>query len=429
MLPVAYSLASRIWPGCARRERALEPHRRAVPVLERGWHGRGDRDPARAVARLAANRQRLGARARLSGGRPVRARDPADAVARGARRGADRRGSVAGDRAPPPAKPSGDHRAGARCLRGRRMGAVQGRRSRRASSRSRQRRRWRASSGCWSILMTLLLLVAGLRDQRRAAARDGVDANASAGGRRRAWRWPAWCRSSRSRRWRCPETSTTASASSRARPRSRPTRAATASSPPRRRAESTGVRRAGCSTIARQSGWVPAPSPSRGCATGRTPGVTAHAHGFVPQTLADLGIAGSVLTTLLLVAWIAAALRATALLPRRLPFGPAADEPAPRRDWNGDRIGPGGSVPCGGRLRPAVDRSTGPGSSPGLPCSRSWRPATWPAADRRRRSPAEAARVRAPELGPHRGGGRRRDRRTRPRVGGLAAGGLRPRHG
>ena len=29
----------------ARRERALQPHRRAVPVLERGWHRRGDRDP------------------------------------------------------------------------------------------------------------------------------------------------------------------------------------------------------------------------------------------------------------------------------------------------------------------------------------------------------------------------------------------------
>ena len=47
--------------------------------------------------------------------------------------------------------------------------------------------------------------------------------------------------------------------------------------------------------------------------------VTAHAHGFLPQTLADLGIAGVVLTLLLLFAWLAAALRTTAVLPRRLP--------------------------------------------------------------------------------------------------------------
>ena len=77
----------------------------------------------------------------------------------------------------------------------------------------------------------------------------------------------------------------------------------------------------------------------------RTDGaVTRHAHGFVPQTLADLGIVGVVVSTLLLLAWLAAALRTTALLPRRLPFAdrlPFArpgDEPAPRRDWDGDRI-------------------------------------------------------------------------------------------
>jgi O-Antigen ligase len=67
--------------------------------------------------------------------------------------------------------------------------------------------------------------------------------------------------------------------------------------------------------------------------------VTAHAHGFVPQTLADLGIVGVAVTTLLLVAWLVAALRATALLPRRLPYALPAHEPLPRRDWDGDRIG------------------------------------------------------------------------------------------
>jgi O-Antigen ligase len=72
--------------------------------------------------------------------------------------------------------------------------------------------------------------------------------------------------------------------------------------------------------------------------------VTRHAHGFVPQTLADLGIMGVVLTTLLLLAWLAAALRTTALLPRRVPFADrlpwvrSDGEPAPRRDWDGDRI-------------------------------------------------------------------------------------------
>ena len=41
-----------------------------------------------------------------------------------------------------------------------------------------------------------------------------------------------------------------------------------------------------------------------------------HAHGYVPQTLADLGIVGMGLSALLLLAWFAAAGRATGLLPR-----------------------------------------------------------------------------------------------------------------
>jgi hypothetical protein len=66
--------------------------------------------------------------------------------------------------------------------------------------------------------------------------------------------------------------------------------------------------------------------------------VTRHAHGFVPQTLADLGIAGVVLTTALLLAWLVAAARATGLHPRRLPFRRGTDGPAQRRDWDGDRV-------------------------------------------------------------------------------------------
>src|SRR5918996_1514544 len=43
------------------------------------------------------------------------------------------------------------------------------------------------------------------------------------------------------------------------------------------------------------------------------PSMTRHAHGFVPQTLADLGIVGVALTTALLIAWLVAAARTTAL--------------------------------------------------------------------------------------------------------------------
>jgi hypothetical protein len=66
-------------------------------------------------------------------------------------------------------------------------------------------------------------------------------------------------------------------------------------------------------------------------------GVTRHAHGFVPQTLADLGIVGVALTTLLLLAWLVAAMRTTTLYPRRLPFRRGDGELPPRRDWTADR--------------------------------------------------------------------------------------------
>ena len=66
--------------------------------------------------------------------------------------------------------------------------------------------------------------------------------------------------------------------------------------------------------------------------------VSRHAHGFVPQTLADLGIVGLLVTIALLVAWLAAALRTSGLHPRRLPWQRGADAPPPaRRDWDGER--------------------------------------------------------------------------------------------
>jgi hypothetical protein len=57
---------------------------------------------------------------------------------------------------------------------------------------------------------------------------------------------------------------------------------------------------------------------------------TRHAHGFVPQTMADLGIVGLIVTTALLLAWLVAAARATGLHPRRNGV---------RRDWDTDRLG------------------------------------------------------------------------------------------
>jgi O-Antigen ligase len=67
------------------------------------------------------------------------------------------------------------------------------------------------------------------------------------------------------------------------------------------------------------------------------PTITRHAHGFVPQTLADLGLVGVALTTALLLAWVVAALRASGLHPRRLPFRRGDEAPVPRRDWDVER--------------------------------------------------------------------------------------------
>jgi O-Antigen ligase len=69
--------------------------------------------------------------------------------------------------------------------------------------------------------------------------------------------------------------------------------------------------------------------------------VTRHAHGWIPQTAADLGILGLLVTTALGFAWLLAALSATNLLPRRLlraTRGQEDEEPLPRRDWDDARI-------------------------------------------------------------------------------------------
>jgi hypothetical protein len=66
--------------------------------------------------------------------------------------------------------------------------------------------------------------------------------------------------------------------------------------------------------------------------------VTRHAHGWIPQTMADLGVIGLVITTLLFLSWVFAALSAANLLPRRWLRGAGDDTPLPRRDWNAGRI-------------------------------------------------------------------------------------------
>jgi O-Antigen ligase len=69
--------------------------------------------------------------------------------------------------------------------------------------------------------------------------------------------------------------------------------------------------------------------------------VTRHAHGWIPQNAADLGILGLLVTTALGLAWLLAALSGTNLLPRRLlraTRGEDDPEPLPRRDWDDARI-------------------------------------------------------------------------------------------
>ena len=63
-------------------------------------------------------------------------------------------------------------------------------------------------------------------------------------------------------------------------------------------------------------------------------GVSRHAHGFVAQTIADTGLLGLGASLALLVAWLAAALRATGLLPRLRRFPSTLG----RRDWDSERV-------------------------------------------------------------------------------------------
>ena len=61
--------------------------------------------------------------------------------------------------------------------------------------------------------------------------------------------------------------------------------------------------------------------------------VSRHAHGFVPQTLADLGLVGLGVVLVLLAGWLVAVGRATQLYPRLR----RGDRPLERRDWTPER--------------------------------------------------------------------------------------------
>lgn len=62
--------------------------------------------------------------------------------------------------------------------------------------------------------------------------------------------------------------------------------------------------------------------------------VSRHAHGWIPQTMADLGILGLGVSLALLAAWLAAAARTTGLFPRLRRRG----RPIERRDWTPERM-------------------------------------------------------------------------------------------
>ncbi len=67
------------------------------------------------------------------------------------------------------------------------------------------------------------------------------------------------------------------------------------------------------------------------------PSVTGHAHGYVSQTLADLGLVGLGVSILLLVAWLVAAARTLAFVPRRASWTRDRQAVPARRDWTPER--------------------------------------------------------------------------------------------
>ena len=147
-VPVAYALASRVWPAALAENEVS--NRLGQPFDY--WNAVGCVAAMAVPVALWLGSRRTGARrrarARLPGHGRLHPRDPAHAVARRRRGGRGGRGRLVRARAAAPAQPPG---AAAPTGRGRRPSAP-GRcprtRSRRASSRCRRRRPWPATSAC-----------------------------------------------------------------------------------------------------------------------------------------------------------------------------------------------------------------------------------------------------------------------------------------
>ena len=84
--------------------------------------------------------------------------------------------------------------------------------------------------------------------------------------------------------------------------------------------------------------------------------VSQHAHGYIPQALADTGLLGLAASLVLLFAWLAATLRSTALLPRLRRFERFSSS-TERRDWDSQRLALAGLllVPVVFGLQSAID--------------------------------------------------------------------------
>ena len=334
--------------GHPRGERAVEPHRRAVPVLERrGHHGRAGRARRCSGSARAAPGTLARPRARLPGAGRLHPRDPADPVARRARR---RRASPRspGSRSCPlrlrslPVLLAPAAAAGA----GRRLGAVEGRRSRRRSSRSRRRESVAGDFGLLLLLMIVLLLLVGLavnaglarlrrrrcgarRRRRRVARRD---APASP-------RWSAFTSVAVSdgglggsigdRVDELVSETDTAPEQGAGRLHRRVVHARQVLARGRPR-----VRRP-----ARCWAWAPGAFEVARLRHRTDAAVTRHAHGYVrADARRPRASSGVALSLALLVAWLAGRARTTGLYPRRLPFrGRAGAAPAPRLGRRADR--------------------------------------------------------------------------------------------
>ena len=401
--------------GHPRGERAVQPHRRAVPVLERrGHHRRAGRARA-ALARLAPHRAARSA-----------ARSPTRRWASASSR------SCSPSRAAPSPPPRSPRSPGSRScpLRLRSLpvllapAAAAGlvgawALSRTPFSKTLQPLAAKESvAGDFGLLVLLMMRGAPARGpggERRAGPGAGADARAPRGSAWRRW----W--------WRClsPLVGAHVGGVQRPRPRRLDRRpggragerdrhgARAGRRPPHRRVvHPRQVLARGRPRVRRPArcwAWAPARSRSPGCATAPTPRSPATPTAIGVQTLADLGLVG--------VGAVARAARSPGSRRARAHHRALSAPPAPRGAARpaAPRLGPASGSPSSRsrswRSRSGSSRpSTGPGSCPAPPRWRSWPPATWRAAGPLARSaagPAPAPRGRPRRTRTH-GRGRRR---------------------